>query len=339
MATLVLQTAGAAAGALFGPVGAAVGRALGGLAGAVVDRALIPGARTDGPRLASLDVQTSTEGAAVPRVYGRARIPGQVIWATRFEEETREEGGGGKGRGGTQRSYRYFANFAVGLCEGPVHRIGRVWADGKPLDLSGITMRRHLGKEDQEPDPLIEAKQGDAPAYRGLAYVVFERLPLDPYGNRLPQLSFEVIRCVDALEGMVRAVTLIPGATEFGYATDLVTRDGAPGGDGVGQPPRRHRGDRLRGGGGRTLRPLPGAGKGGAGGRLVRRRPARRPLPAAAEDRGRRPPHQGGGRGRSTACSGARRPRRAASTGGRRSAARRRTTASSRRSARSRRAG
>ena len=30
------------------------------------------------------------------------------------------------------------------------------------------------------------------PAYRGLAYVVMERLYITPYGNRLPQLSFEV---------------------------------------------------------------------------------------------------------------------------------------------------
>jgi hypothetical protein len=28
--------------------------------------------------------------------------------------------------------------------------------------------------------------------YRGLAYVVMERLYITPYGNRLPQLSFEV---------------------------------------------------------------------------------------------------------------------------------------------------
>jgi hypothetical protein len=30
------------------------------------------------------------------------------------------------------------------------------------------------------------------PAYRGTAYVVFEELPLGNYGNRLPQLSFEI---------------------------------------------------------------------------------------------------------------------------------------------------
>ena len=40
MATLVLQAAGAAVGALFGPIGAIAGRALGALAGYAVDSAL-----------------------------------------------------------------------------------------------------------------------------------------------------------------------------------------------------------------------------------------------------------------------------------------------------------
>ncbi len=45
------------------------------------------------------------------------------------------------------------------------------------------------------------AREGadNAPAYRGLAYVVFERLPLADFGNRMPQLSFEVFRAVDAV--------------------------------------------------------------------------------------------------------------------------------------------
>ena len=34
----------------------------------------------------------------------------------------------------------------------------------------------------------------NTPAYRGTAYVVVEELPLGNYGNRLPQLSFEVFR-------------------------------------------------------------------------------------------------------------------------------------------------
>ena len=40
----------------------------------------------EGPRLTSLAGLVSTEGAAVPRAYGRARVGGQMIWATRFEE-------------------------------------------------------------------------------------------------------------------------------------------------------------------------------------------------------------------------------------------------------------
>ena len=67
----------------------------------------------------------------------------------------------------------------------------RIWADGKPLDLSGLSIRIYTGDEAQAPDPLIVAKDGDVPAYRGLAYIVFERLPLADFGNRIPQLSFE----------------------------------------------------------------------------------------------------------------------------------------------------
>ena len=66
-------------------------------------------------------------------------------------------------------------------------------------------MRVYSGSETQEPDPLIEAKQGtgNAPAYRGTAYVVFERFAADNYGNRIPQLQFEVLRPVDALRAQI----------------------------------------------------------------------------------------------------------------------------------------
>ena len=59
------------------------------------------------------------------------------------------------------------------------------------------------------------------PAYRGLAYVVFEGLPIGAFGNRIPQLAFEVVRPVEGIGRMIRAVDLIPGATEFGYQPTL----------------------------------------------------------------------------------------------------------------------
>jgi hypothetical protein len=234
MATIVLQAAGAALGALFGPVGAVIGRAAGALAGYAIDQSLFGEHRTvDGARLSDLDMQTSQEGSAIPRVYGRARITGEMIWATRLEEVVSEQDAGGKGApsGTTVRNYTYYANFAIGLCEGPIAAIGRVWADGKPFSLRNVTHRIYLGDDEQLPDSLIEAKQGDgnAPAYRGTAYIVFERMALEDFGNRVPVLSFEVIRPVGALEKKIRAVTLIPGATEFGYDPEPVREVIGPG--------------------------------------------------------------------------------------------------------------
>ena len=72
-----------------------------------------------------------------------------------------------------------------------------IWQPSGPrftTSVAGVTLRSYKGDESQTPDPLIVAHDGDAPAYRGLAYVVFERIPLADFGNRIPQLSFEVMR-------------------------------------------------------------------------------------------------------------------------------------------------
>jgi hypothetical protein len=230
VATLVLSAVGAAAGAVLGPVGAIVGRAIGGIAGALIDETLIRSTQSGktGPRLSDLTVLSSTEGKAIQQVYGRVRVSGDIIWATQYEEDA-VRSSGGKG-GPAVQTYDYYANFAVGLCAGPINHVARVWADGVELDLTQVTMRIYSGTRAQSADPLILAVQpGGVPAYRDLAYVVFERLPLSNYGNRIPQLTFEVIRCVDALEARVRAVTLIPGSTEFGYQTTALTSIDATG--------------------------------------------------------------------------------------------------------------
>lgn len=227
MATLLLSVAGNVVGtAIGGAPGGQIGQALGALAGSVIDRSLFGPAAVQraGPRLAELPVQTSTEGAPIPDMAGRVRLAGQVIWAARFlETATTETSGGGKGGGGAPKhkvtTYSYSASFAVALCEGPIDRVGTIWADGRVLDLDGVTLRLHPGGPDQAVDPLIAALEGEAPAYRGTAYVVFEDLALADFGNRLPQLSFEVVKtvlpaAVPCLESLVTAVTLIPGAGE-----------------------------------------------------------------------------------------------------------------------------
>jgi hypothetical protein len=93
MTTIVLQAAGTAIGSFFGgPLGAMAGRALGAVAGGYIDGQLFgekQKARTiEGPRLREMEGLASQDGAPIPKVYGRVRIGGQLIWATRFEERS-----------------------------------------------------------------------------------------------------------------------------------------------------------------------------------------------------------------------------------------------------------
>ncbi|KQS54014.1 hypothetical protein ASG17_13775 [Brevundimonas sp. Leaf363] len=220
MAQIILGGVGAALGGGFG-------RAAGAALGRVVDSGLVAGLaapRQVGPRLEGLRIQSSAEGAPMACAFGRARVTGQVIWAARFLESRRENGGGKGGR--RTVDYSYSLSFAVALCEGPINGVGRVWADGQLMDLTGVTMRVHRGTVDQAPDPLIEAVEGAAPAYRGVSYVVFEDLVLDAFGDRPPQLSFEVFHRPegDRLEERLTGVCLIPGAGEFVLATEAVLR-------------------------------------------------------------------------------------------------------------------
>jgi len=195
MADMVLGAVGAV---VAGPIGAVVGAAVGSVVNSTI---LAPNRRSEGPRLQDLAVQGSSYGGAVPLVYGTARIAGNMIWSTGLREHRSEERQGGGKRGSvTTVSYTYTASFAVALSGRPILSVGRVWADGKLIRdgagrlTVGGRMRVYTGSERQMPDPLIEAAQGvgNTPAYRGLAYVVFEDLALEDFANRIPLLTFEV---------------------------------------------------------------------------------------------------------------------------------------------------
>jgi hypothetical protein len=144
----------------------------------------------------------------MPVVWGRMRVPANIIWVRGIREVVRTEtetvGGGGKGGGGgggtqaiTRTSYHYYADVALGICEAPVTSIYRIWLDKTPLDPEHLDeIRTYYGDETQSPDPLIQAVEGTdrTPAFRGLAYVVLENLYLTPYGNRFPNFEIEVYR-------------------------------------------------------------------------------------------------------------------------------------------------
>jgi len=191
MATLIFSAIGTLVG---GPLGGSIGA----LVGHQVDALVLGGGTREGPRLSELAATTSSYGYPIPRLFGRMRVAGQIIWATDLAEQ-REVRSNGKGKPATAQ-YTYSASFAVALSSRAIRRVGRIWADGKLLrgeagDLKASgTLRIHTGSGDQNPDPLLAAAEAPSgcPAYRGLAYAVFEDLQLGDFGNRIPALTFEV---------------------------------------------------------------------------------------------------------------------------------------------------
>ena len=108
MATLLLSAAGTAlGGALGGSVAGlgtmAIGKAAGALIGSAIDQRILGAgsAPVETGKVERFRVMGSSEGAALPRVFGRCRVAGQVIWSSRFLETVQSEEVGGKGGGGT----------------------------------------------------------------------------------------------------------------------------------------------------------------------------------------------------------------------------------------------
>ncbi len=242
MATLVLGLAGSWLAGSLGVTGwAAQGiAAAGAIAGSIADAALIAALtpRKQMPQQSTLYISNAAENAGLPKLWGRKRLSGQVIWATQFNAYTTRDGGGGKGglvgSSGTTSTH-YTLSWAVAFCEGgPGTSIGRIWADGNLLDLSKHVVRFYNGAETQLPDSLMESIEGtgNVPAYRGIAYLVFDTVTLDDFGGRMPQISAELIRRPvvtdpNDLTNCLRSVCLLPGAGEFVLGTTVVqTSDG-----------------------------------------------------------------------------------------------------------------
>jgi hypothetical protein len=240
------QGVGAVIGATIGFfVGGPVGAFQGASIGASVGGALDPpkGPTIQGPRLNDLTVQTSTYGQFIPRTYGTIGLSGNVFWLENnaLKEVVKKKKSGGKGGGSSSKinTYTYFATFAIGLCEGPIAGVRRIWVgpdliyDAGSDDLETIISSNsatsgfsiYLGADTQQPDPRIQAEMGVAncPAYRGLAYIVMKDLALEKYGNSVAgaQVRVEVVnslssvgfrKVLDVTSGVIFSTIGAPGA-------------------------------------------------------------------------------------------------------------------------------
>ncbi len=204
MASIILKTAGAAVGNFLLPgIGGAIFGGLGASLGGLIDSRLGLGTTVTGPRLENLSVQDSRYGAGIPIVYGNVRVAGNVIWSSDLLETRHTETAGGKGGSPsvTTNTFTYSVHCAIGICAGPVAGINTIWADNTIIFQDGVWtpglfdgVQIYTGGDAQTPDSFMQSLLGaeNVPSYSGLAYVVFDNLQLAKFGNRLPNLTFEV---------------------------------------------------------------------------------------------------------------------------------------------------
>lgn len=219
---------------------------------------LMKGKQKPQGKLNDLRVSSASYGRGIPGTWGTIRVTGNIFWSTDFREEkiyVTQKGKtktGSKGekkakKGKAQPVFKYYANFATGLCEGVLDDVLRIWADNNLIydklnpdneDLVGIgfsqqddsgggkqsnkgpggkkgrrgesgrfAWRFYSGTDYQMPDPYMEKitkeaaqkeKFGDGslscPAYRDLAYLMFEDFALEDFGNRIPTITAEVTK-------------------------------------------------------------------------------------------------------------------------------------------------
>ena len=181
---------------------------------------LFPTQLPNGPQMGDNRTTTSNVGDPVALVFGTAPVAGTVMWLAPYVQSS----SGGKG-GSNQKTYQYNQSIAIGLCEGPIGGITRIWENGaivydvRPILQANADLNRlaettdeynsrmsvsatyaetfvlYLGTETQEADPTIEATQGygTVPAFRGLAYIVYpNRLLQTSQAWRHPNFKFEI---------------------------------------------------------------------------------------------------------------------------------------------------
>lgn len=210
MASVVLGVVGAVIGGVIGgPAGAQAGYVAGSTIGSLLDPQKLPAQY--GPKLTDLKVTTSTYGTCLPRVYSAMRLAGNIIASSPLIEHSNTVEQNAKG-GPTQTSttFSYTQHFAIAICEGEITGIRKIWANGTLIynisdgaDISTVlasnkiadSITVYTGNETQMPDAFIQSLAGEdkTPAFRGTAYAVFKNFQLEKYGNRTPNLEFEVL--------------------------------------------------------------------------------------------------------------------------------------------------
>lgn len=170
---------------------------------------LLKGKQKPVGKLNDLRVSSASYGRGIPMVWGTMRTTGNMFWATDFREEKiyvtqkGKQKTGGKGekkakKGKAQPIYKYYANFAMGLCQGPADDVIRIWADNnliydklnpdnEDLVTPGFSTREEEtdGKGSQKSAANKKGSNGESGRFAWRFYAGTEDQMPDPYMEKL----------------------------------------------------------------------------------------------------------------------------------------------------------
>lgn len=180
-----------------GLVGAFIGGFFGmpGLGFSLGSALFAPRQHIDGPSAGDLTFDYSSYGNFQTWGYGTYRTKAKTFWSTNYVAHKHSSGGSKGGGQASSEYYTYTRSFAVHLrdcsTDGPIIGVRRIWdmLTGQLLyDVSDTALPTALvasknlaksitvytGTSTQQPDPLIEASEGWAPAWPRRAYAVVD---------------------------------------------------------------------------------------------------------------------------------------------------------------------
>jgi hypothetical protein len=163
---------------------------------------LLPRPKIEGPRLDSLKVSGDAVGQPIAKVWGYAPVTGHVVWLKGNQlEEVKKTETPGKG-GPTTVTYTYYGTFAAVCCDTEIVEYKQIWfddllvwgTDTEAKIAEGVSLTLYYGTQTQEPNSVMVAALGAdrVSGFRGTAYIVVNRLNLEKWGNRIPNIRFVV---------------------------------------------------------------------------------------------------------------------------------------------------
>lgn len=171
-------------------------------------------------RLSDITPMRASYGDNLPIVFGRARLPGTIFWATPLDEYE------------SDNVYKYRGTCAVAVCRtlgSGVFRINKVWANKRLIYEQpniGEILDFRLGTSAQPILNEILLKDGsNQPRFKNIVYFGFILKKLQKYGMSLPNFEVEVQSNATppTLKDVLITVMGLAGLTPSDYQFDNIT--------------------------------------------------------------------------------------------------------------------